>query len=255
MSFPKRKAVFLVAILFIVSYHYIILANTKLSSHHFFLNSRRTCDCPKEITAKTDITSISQRHEENGQVTYNQSRLESLPEVLQLENLQKVTLNDNIHNTTIHHKENLPGDISNSETLPELLEHSNSNTIGLNENAYNPSFCIPIDELDKIPSTCNKTPKYKFGNGVIMGFSPLGNPGPSEQNHGFREVFMIAVQSKKSIQINKFGAHGTDRLSTVRIIPFGLRFDIERLCEYVNVVDLPKSEINTVIISVESRRG
>lgn len=109
-----------------------------------------------------------------------------------------------------------------------------------NEDDESNFLCPTFNDLNKPPKICQ--PK-KYKSVYKSSFYPIhrmGSPGPSAQMNGMRHILMFAIETQKSIVISNFTVHkGTgynnDRVafsSEVKSIPFGLRIDMDKFCEY-----------------------
>ena len=110
--------------------------------------------------------------------------------------------------------------------------------------------CPTFQDLNNVPKTCPKSPKYPSSyKSSFFPIYPPRFPGPSEQTQGFKHVFMAAAILKKSIAISNFTTHNKDFLSEKTNVPFGLRTNVERLCQYVNLVEVGENqEIDQMLI-------
>ena len=100
-------------------------------------------------------------------------------------------------------------------------------------------ICPTLEALTTIPKTKNCTsPKYKaIYNSTLYPMYQPHNPGPSTQTNGFRHILLLAIALQKSISISSFTTHKSDYLTKTSKIPFGLRIDIDKVCEYVSLKD------------------
>ena len=96
--------------------------------------------------------------------------------------------------------------------------------------------CPEISKLLKVPKSCPKKPIFNahYNSSLFPLYVPVG-PGPSAQTNGFRHVILAAIYLQKSIIFSYFTKHRTDKLSKTAKIPLGLRIDIGKLCELVDL--------------------
>lgn len=78
-----------------------------------------------------------------------------------------------------------------------------------------------------------------------------GNPGPSAQMSGFIHLFMLAATLNKGIIISNFSIHMTDKMSKIKAAPFGIRLDMEFLCQYVEISNLKSENSNQTTVELE----
>lgn len=97
--------------------------------------------------------------------------------------------------------------------------------------------CPTISDLENIECASSKSlPKYHAAyKSSFYPIYPPFNPGPSEQTHGLRDVVMAAAEMRKSVMISNFTTHKNDHLSSDKIVPFGARIDIDKMCEFVSL--------------------
>lgn len=98
-------------------------------------------------------------------------------------------------------------------------------------------ICPTFDQLNFPPADCNfrekKYPKvYKHDFFTIH--APY-SPGPSEQTNGLKHVFMATAYLNKGLMVSNFTVHKTDRVSKIRNIPFGLRVDMDQMCNFIHL--------------------
>lgn len=98
-----------------------------------------------------------------------------------------------------------------------------------------PVHCPTINELRQPPDKC--TPKYprNYDSDFFVVHKNF-SPGPSEQTNGLRHVLMAAIILQKGLITSSFTIHKSDILSTASSIPFGLRIDMEIMCQYVSLM-------------------
>ena len=109
--------------------------------------------------------------------------------------------------------------------------------------------CPPINDLiyKSKNSNCSSPIFPAIYNSTLYPLYQPHNPGPSTQTNGFRHILLLAIQLKKSLFISYFTKHKSDSLSKFSKIPFGLRIDIENLCQFIEIkdsVDLEWSDNN-----------
>lgn len=126
---------------------------------------------------------------------------------------------------------------------------------GSNDDLRLDSFqCPSMESLNTVPLTCPKKPKYfpKYPKSSLMMTSCPRHPGPSEQNHGFRDVVIAAILLGKSVTLTKFTTHKMDRASYQVSVPTGLRFNLERLCQLVELNPEYSGKVSTVVHSTHT---
>lgn len=108
--------------------------------------------------------------------------------------------------------------------------------------------CPNFLNLNTPPKFCSTTkPKYpNFSNSNFYHILEYGgNPGPSAQMTAFRHVFMAAALLNKGITISNFSSHYHDYGTFIKQVPFGLRFDMEFFCQFLELKNFEKSEFQT----------
>ena len=121
-------------------------------------------------------------------------------------------------------------------TNNSIEKHNNSSK----SNFQNLTFCPKKSEINSIPKTCLQT-KPEFLPAYNSSFYPIyppWNPGPSEQTQGLKQIVLAAILLRKSLTISNFTSYRHDILSKKRTIPMGLRVDLEKLCQIVELKDL-----------------
>ena len=117
--------------------------------------------------------------------------------------------------------------------------------------------CPTFNDLDTIPQNCKKIePKYEAAyRSSLYAIYPPRNPGPSEQTHGIKDVIMAAIELRKSLMLSNFTTHGHDFQSSLKIVPFGARVDVEQLCKLITLTT--PAEVNTTLTAIVtiSNRG
>ena len=124
--------------------------------------------------------------------------------------------------------------------------------------------CPSKESLSQVPHSClqfGKKPKYHNVYDSSLGAVFIKNsPGPSAQMHGFRDILTMAIESNKAININAFRRHKTDNdgrnlvskksgkpIAADRMVPFGLRVDMENLCKFVNLRGPIEGRVDAII--------
>lgn len=160
----------------------------------------------------------------------------------------------------LNHKESAQKDVSSSifglePELRRVKKHSNKKHI---------QTCPSKQSLEEVPASClqwGKKPKYHSIYDSALGAVFIKNaPGPSAQMHGFRDILTMAIETNKAISINSFRRHKTDDdgrnlvsektgkpLQPDRMVPFGLRVDMETLCKFVNLRGPMEGRVDAVI--------
>lgn len=142
-----------------------------------------------------------------------------------------------------------------NEDLKDIQLHREPNRLQIVEHVE--VFTCPTKlSLTSIPKTCPKTPKHPaLYDSSLLPLYPPGGSGPSTQTNGLRHVILMAIQARKSIMISPFTVHKGDHRSSELNVPFGLRVDIGKLCEFVSLTSqYQKYENNTHVEPNWTRR-
>ena len=104
------------------------------------------------------------------------------------------------------------------------------------------SACPKTEEaLSKIPESCRAASADSKTLPFLIPLYDTQGPGPSAQNLGFRQVLHSAKTLNRTLILTDFIKHKTDNLSDItgnkpRVVPLGVRIDLETLCRYVTIV-------------------
>lgn len=111
---------------------------------------------------------------------------------------------------------------------------------------YSNHFCPTKSEIFEIPANCQ--PKYpaQYNSQFYPIYQPK-NPGPSEQTQGFKHVLLAAIVLGKAVAISNYTIHFTDTLSKNSAIPFGIRNDLEILCNFVTLQQ-PAQKLDKIVL-------
>ena len=110
--------------------------------------------------------------------------------------------------------------------------------------------CPSYDQLRFVPKSCeNIEPKYfaLYQSQIQPLFMlPVGRSGPMAQTHGYRDFILTSMMLRKNLGLSEFRKHYADSRSDEHI-PFGIRFDAEKLCHLVSLKN--QSEyLNTLLV-------
>lgn len=101
--------------------------------------------------------------------------------------------------------------------------------------------CPTFDQVNFPPVDCNsrekKYPKV-YQHDFFTLHVPHGHfsvPGPSEQTNAIKQMFMATAYLNKGLMISNFTVHKTDKISKIRNIPFGLRVDMDQMCNFIHL--------------------
>ena len=96
--------------------------------------------------------------------------------------------------------------------------------------------CPQKSEILSPPNSCPRSPTYPaYYNSSLFPIYPVFNPGPSEQNQGFKQTILAAGLLGKSIIFSNFTIHRLDALSKSQTVPVGVRVDLEKLCNFISI--------------------
>lgn len=129
--------------------------------------------------------------------------------------------------------------VRNFKIFESVAKHTKDLKFGLQETFTQvPKFVCPtFSEINLVPKNCNQqNKKYpKAYNSDFFIIYPPYSPGPSEQTNGLKQVFMLTALLNKGLIISNFTTHKTDNLSKLSNIPFGLRVDMEHMCQFIHL--------------------
>ena len=115
-------------------------------------------------------------------------------------------------------------------------------------------YCPDKQELFNFDnSQCKPIWKSKFPNSPILPIYKPWHPGPSEQTYGIKDVIIAATMVHRGLVIHPFTIHQSDKQSTNAFVPMGLRIDLNKLCNYIELVH-PLKKLNQLIIINEKRK-
>ena len=103
-------------------------------------------------------------------------------------------------------------------------------------------ICPSYKDVSSVPEQCPTFPKYpQLYNSSFFPMWKPGNPGPSEQTQGTKHVLMAAALLNKGITLSNYTKHKSDHESVFEI-PFGIRNNLEIMCQYFNLHSLEFDE-------------
>ena len=102
-------------------------------------------------------------------------------------------------------------------------------------------------------SQCKPVWKSKHPNSPVLPIYKPWHPGPSEQTYGIKDVIIAATMINRGLVIHPFTIHQSDKLSTNAFVPMGLRIDLDKLCNFIELVH-PLKKLTQLIIINEKRK-
>ena len=147
--------------------------------------------------------------------------------------------NSQIHNTESHNSK------GNKSSVPQEPQHlQNSSLISA---AQTRLFKCPSKvSLQKAPKNCNPVHKTLYPESPFFPIYQPRHPGPSEQNYGFRETVIASIFLNRSIALSNFTTHKSDMASLNIAVPVGVRFDLDILCNFIEIVD-PSDNVDQIV--------
>ena len=112
--------------------------------------------------------------------------------------------------------------------------------------------CPSFEDLSTVPTIksgkCPSLSKYpRFYDSYLYPMWRPYNPGPSEQTQGLKHIIFAAAILGKGLMISNFTTHGSDKLSKSSEVPFGIRVDMEILCQFIEI-DNPEPILDDIVM-------